>query len=149
AEEEIWIVNRAGFDPKPYNQPQDNPNVPKRAHREARELGTLFGPDVSVVAEAEKPIRGVVKDADTGKGRPNVVVYLSRPRNAPIAVPPQATTDAEGRYQIHGSRKTKSYTLEIVSDPEAGYMASQLHVADTTGYQTLRADIRVKKGVIV
>ncbi len=149
AEEELWIVNREGFDPKPYNQEQVNSNAPRRIDPDHRQRGTFYGPDVSFVAEAEKPIRGVVKDADTGKGRPNVVVYLSSPRNAPIAVPPQATTDAQGRYELHGSRKVKSYTLELVGDTEAGYMPVQVRVADTAGYQPLRADIRVKKGVIV
>ncbi len=152
AEEEMWIVNRVGFDPKEYNQtPINSPyGVPKRLHPpEGRELGLLFGPDASLIVEAEKPILGIVTDADSGKGRPNVVVYLSSPGNAPIPVPLQATTDAQGRYEIHGSRKTKSYTLEVTSDAETGYMACQFHVADTAGYQPLRADIRIKKGVVV
>ncbi len=152
AEEEIWIVNRAGFDPKEYNQtPINSPyGVPERLHPpEGRELGLLFGPDASLIVEAEKPIHGIVTDADSGKGRPNVVVYLSSPGNAPIPVPLQATTDAQGRYEIRGSRKAKSYTLEVTSDAETGYMACQVHVADTAGYHPLRADIRIKKGVVV
>jgi RNA polymerase sigma factor (sigma-70 family) len=152
AEEELWIVNREGFDPKEYNQtPINSPyGVPKRLHPpEGRELGLLFGPDASVIVEAEKPIHGVVTDADSGKGRPNVVVYLSSPGNAPIPVPLQAATDAQGRYEIHGCRKSQSYTLEVTSDGETGYMACQVHVADTAGYQPLRADIRIKKGVVV
>jgi RNA polymerase sigma factor (sigma-70 family) len=151
AEEELWIINRHGFDPKPYNREYLGApfGPPRRSRFDPRELGLLYGPDLSVVAEAEKPIRGVVKDADSGKSRPNVVVYLSSPGNAPIPVPLQAKTDTDGRYEIHGCRKAKSYTLEIVSDAEGGYPASQLRIADTVGYQPLRADIPIKKGTII
>ncbi|MHB1421838.1 MAG: sigma-70 family RNA polymerase sigma factor [Gemmataceae bacterium] len=137
ADETLSIVNRAGFDPEPYNQ----------AARDAIPKGEkpysgwfLSGPNVSVVAEAEKPIHGVVTDADTGKSLPGVQV---RGFNQ------FAKTDAEGRYQIHGVRKAKSYTLEIASNPSTGYMASQVHAADTAGYQPIRADLRVKKGVLI
>jgi hypothetical protein len=136
ADEERSIVNRAGFDPEPYNQAARD-KIPKGE----KPYGSWFlhGPNVSVVAEAEKLIHGVVTDADTGNPVPGVRV--GRFNHA-------AKTDAEGRYQIHGVHKAESYTIEIASDPSTGYMASQVHAADTTGYQPIRADIRIKKGVI-
>lgn len=137
AEEDLCLINRRGFDPKPYNQVARD-NIPKG--EKAYATWWLHGPKVSVVAEAEKPIGGVVTNADTGKPLPGVTV---RGFNQ------TAKTDAAGRYQIHGLRKARSYTIEIASDPSTGYMASQVRAADTAGYQPIRADLRVKKGVIV
>jgi len=148
ADSEMWIVNRDNFDPKPYNQASLD-NIPKGLEKLAHRL-VLHGPNVSVVAEAEKPIRGVVKDADSGKGRPKVVVYLTRKEDGKsVDVPIQATTDAEGRYEIHGAHKAKSYMLEVKDDPSTGYLRSRVWIDDTVGYDPITADIRVKKGVIV
>ena len=46
-------------------------------------------------------------------------------------------------------RKAKEYTLEVPSDPATGFVKSQVHVADTPGYEPITADINVKKGVII
>ncbi len=147
AEDEVWVVNRASFDPKPYNQATRD-NIPKE--REPQRLRWLLhDSEPSLVAEAEKPIHGVVKDADTGKGRAGVVVHLTRNGGALVTPNVRAKTDAQGRYEIHGARKAKSYMVEVASDPTEGYMACQVRAADTAGYQPLAADIRVKKGVIV
>jgi hypothetical protein len=61
----------------------------------------------------------------------------------------KARTDAQGRYEIHGAHKSKRYLVQIASDPAAGTMASELWADDTAGYQPVRADLKVKKGVIV
>jgi RNA polymerase sigma factor (sigma-70 family) len=137
AEEERCIINRAGFDPEPYNQAARD-KVPKGE----TPYGTWFlhSTDVTVVAEAEKPIHGVVTDADSGKPVPGVRVRCANQL---------AKTDAQGRYRIHGVARGKSYTIEAASDPATGYVASQVHAADTPGYQPIRADLRVKKGVVI
>jgi RNA polymerase sigma factor (sigma-70 family) len=147
ADAELWIVNRDGFDPKPYNQATVD-NIPRGMdHLSVRWL--LHGPDFSFAAEAEKPISGIVKDVETGKGRPGVTVRLTREGANLLRVMPEARTDAEGRYTIRGARKLKSYMFEVSADTKAGYMPSQVHVADTPGYQPITADIPVKKGVVI
>jgi uncharacterized GH25 family protein len=147
AESELWVVNRAGFDPSPYNQATADTLARMRFGPETNWL--LSGPQLAVVAEAEKPIHGVVKDRDTGKPRAGVKVTLSRNGNelAPIVV--SATTDAQGRYQIHGARKASAYMVEVASDPASGHMACQAHAADTPGYGALTIDLAVKKGVVI
>jgi RNA polymerase sigma factor (sigma-70 family) len=148
ADAEVWVVNREALDLKPYNQATRD-NTPKGSDPfGSREL--LHGPDVSIVVESEKPIRGVVKDADTGKGRPGVVVHLTANNDGtvmPIQV--RAKTDAQGRYQIRGAHKAEAYLLEVESDPLAGYMPCQVWADDSPGYQPINADIGVKKGVII
>ena len=102
------MVNRAGFDPKPYNEITIT-TAPKGQERSAVQW-LLYGPDLAIVAEPEKPIRGVVTEADTGKPRAGVEVWLTReqPRIDLLPLPLWTKTDAEGRYEIRGARKAKS-----------------------------------------
>jgi RNA polymerase sigma factor (sigma-70 family) len=147
ADAELWVVNRAGFDPKPYNQASAE-NVPRGF--EKFQLGwLLYGPNLSVVTEAAKPIRGSVTAADTGKPRPGVTVWLTRNGKnlAPIIV--SAKTDAHGRYELRGARKAKAYMVEVKSDPADGYMACQARAADTPGYQPVTINVGVARGVVV
>ncbi len=143
------MVNRSGFDAKLYNQASLE-DIPKEDESYFASRTMLTGPDVAIVAEAEKPIHGIVKAAGTGKVRPNVLVRLTRSSRLPtLENPLQAKTDANGRYEIHGAHKAKSYMVEVSSDPAAGFLACQVWADDTPGYQPVAADITVKKGVIV
>jgi hypothetical protein len=149
AEFQCWAVNREGFDPGPYDDAARS-NYPN-GFDGFMPLWLLHGPDLSLVAEAEKPIRGAVRAADTGKGRPGVEVRLTRGGDGLMHLPVElsARTDAAGRYEIRGARKAESYTLEVTADEGAGYMPCQLRVADTAGYEPVAADLRVARGVIV
>jgi RNA polymerase sigma factor (sigma-70 family) len=147
ADAELWVVNRDGFDPRPYNEATRN-NIPNGFDTFGLRW-LLYGPDLSIVAEAEKLIRGVLTEADTGQPRAGVQVSLTRNGKNLVPLILRAKTDAAGRYEIHGARKAKAYMVEVLSDPAAGYMACQVQAADTAGYQPVTADIRVAKGVIV
>jgi RNA polymerase sigma factor (sigma-70 family) len=143
---ELWVVNRPGFDPRPYNR------ITADKMKMAFGLGMkwlLAGPDLSVVAEAEKRIRGVVKDRDTGKPRAGVKVTLSRDGRDLLMIAVSATTDARGRYEIRGARKAKNYMVEVPGDPATGYMACQARAADTPGYAPLTLNVATRKGVII
>jgi RNA polymerase sigma factor (sigma-70 family) len=147
AEEEAWVVTRAGFDPKAYNEASLN-NMPKDMElSEPRRL--LYGPDLSVVTQAEKLIRGVVKDADSGKGLAGVEVGLIKEGAMHFRVATKAKTDAQGRYEFHGARKSVSYTLQVDSQPDTGFLSRQLTVADSAGYEPTTADIQLAKGVVI
>jgi RNA polymerase sigma factor (sigma-70 family) len=146
AADDVWVVNRAGFDPKPSNRATED-NLAQSLGFGMRWL--LYGPEPSVVAEAEKPIRGVVKDKDTGKPRVGVTVTLSRYGQNLAGVLVSATTDAEGRYEIRGARKAKEYMVEVPNDPTTGHVAAQGRADDTAGYEPITIDLGVKKGVIV
>jgi RNA polymerase sigma factor (sigma-70 family) len=150
---EGWVVNRAGFDAKPYNQATRD-NLPKGEKGFFGE-STLSGPDVSIVAASEKVIRGVVTERDTGKARPGVLVRLTRKNGDDrsggdyLSLSLQAKTDAKGRYVIHGAAKAKSYLVSVASDSMAGYLGRAVWAEDTLGYRPVTADICVRKGVIV
>jgi RNA polymerase sigma factor (sigma-70 family) len=147
AESEVWVVNRAGFDPKPYNKAMVD-----RIARSPFGLAMhwlLCGPEPSVVTEAEKPIRGVVKDVDTGKACPGVKVTLSRNGKELLPIVLSATTDAQGGFEIRGARKAKAYMVEVPSDPATGHVARQARAVDTPGYAPITIDVGVKKGVVI
>ena len=145
--DDLWVVNRAGFDPKPYNQAMHD-NIPQGFGRGGFNP-LLYGPDLNFVAEAEKPIRGVVKDADTGKPRARVRVTMTHQDNEMMLTEVSATTDADGRYEMRGARKAKSYTLNVPKDPVAGLLDREVRVGDTNGYEPITVDFTVAKGVVI
>ncbi len=148
AESVAWVVNRKGFDPAPYNRAAADRVARMRFPPGPRRL--LDGPDLSVAAEAEKPVRGVVKDKDTGKPRAGVPVMLTGNGDDPADVAVSATTDREGRYEIRGARKSpKGYVVEVASDAATGHVASLARAADTAGYGPVTLDVPVKRGVVI
>jgi RNA polymerase sigma factor (sigma-70 family) len=140
---EAYVATRKGLDPKEFNDA-----VVKNAGGKPR--WCLYGPDFTVVAEREKLIRGRVADVDTGKPRADVEVLLTRTDGGDLLqVIPRARTDKDGRYEMHGVRKAKSYMVEVAADAAAGYMPAQATAGDTPGYDPLAIDLRVRKGVVV
>jgi hypothetical protein len=146
ADSQLWIANRDGFDPKPYNKASHD-NIPFLGSFPNRIL--LSSPDVSVVAEAEKIIRGVVKANDSGKGQPGVTVWLIQSGDELLPFTLNARTDAAGRYELRGARKAKSHLLQVMRNPATGYMGCSVRAYDVAGYQPLTVDLTVKKGVII
>jgi RNA polymerase sigma factor (sigma-70 family) len=152
ASTERWVVNREGFDAQPFNR-ELRDNVPQREFWGAWTM--MSGPDLAVVAESEKIIRGVVKDAGTGKGVAGATIWLTASGDREdsffglLALPLKTRTDAEGRYEMRGARKLKSYMFQVTKDPAAGYLGSNVRIDNTSGYQPMTADLTVKKGVIV
>jgi RNA polymerase sigma factor (sigma-70 family) len=149
AKTRLRIVNHEGFDPKPPNpSPFRTYGSPPGMANSPSVRKVLQSPNVSVVAEPEKPIRGVVKYADSGKGVPDVVVRLEQRESAgqPFV---RTKTDAQGRYEFRGARKAKTYSLYVDSDSSTGYLPTWVYAADTVGYSPVNVDVRIKKGVIV
>jgi RNA polymerase sigma factor (sigma-70 family) len=146
----LRIVNRAGFDPKPFNQPSDDAyrSAPKRMNPPPVGM-MLQGPNVAVVAEPEKPIRGMVKDADSGKGVPNQVVRLEQRDNAMRRPFITTKTDAQGRFEFRGAHKEKTYSLFVEGDSSLGYLSTRTSPADTVGYSPINLELPIKKGVII
>ncbi len=148
AKSRLQVVNHEGFEPKPLSpQPFDTFGAPPKMLN-APPAPRVLGPNLSVVAEPEKPLRGVVKDADSGKGVPNVVVRLEQRESAgqPFV---RTKTDAQGRFEFRGAHKAKTYSLYVDSDSATGYLPTRIDAADTVGYSPVNVDVRIKKGAIV
>jgi RNA polymerase sigma factor (sigma-70 family) len=152
ADTEVCVVNRKDFDPKPYNEPKPELRPGMRGYAPGRRMDSprvLYGPDVSVITEPEKRVRGTLTDVDTGKPRAGVKVMLVRNVSEGMLLNLSAVTDGEGRYEIRGARKSTTYTVAVDGDSESRHVAARVRVDDTAGYEPLTADIKVKKGVVV
>ncbi len=151
ADAEVLVVNRANFDPAPFNQAAADARermLPKNLRRPKEQ--PLCGPEVTIVLEGEKVIRGVVKDRDTGRPRPGVEVTFGRVSGFEIlSVYHTATTGKDGRFEIRGSRKYSAYVPEVKADPQTGYLPAQVEVKDTAGYEPIDVEIACAKGIVV
>ncbi len=130
------VVNRPGLNATPYNETARKQSpiiVSGSGHPPAP---VLHGPEPVFVVEPGKVIRGVVRDAGTGKPWPGVKVYCNST---------SVTTDAAGRYEIRGVHKEKSYWLRVNADLSAGVLGRQVTVPDTDDYAPVAADIAVTR----
>ena len=133
------VVNRPGFDATPYNETARKQS-PIIVSGSDNSVPVLHGPEPVFVVDPGKVIRGVVRDAGSGKPWPGVEVHcLGRTQS------PSATTDAAGRYEIRGVPKHNSYSLWVHADLSAGLLGRQLTVPDTDDYAPVAADIAVTR----
>jgi RNA polymerase sigma factor (sigma-70 family) len=144
----LACVNRDGFDPAPLIQTAIR-NAPKYRKFNARWLPC--GPDLAVVVEPEKLIRGAVTDHD---GRPRAGVKVSATRTTSTELTDHwywhtAITDADGKYEIRGVRKYPEYMVEVDGDPKTGQLPSHASTKDTVGYEPIVLDTKSERGVVV
>jgi protocatechuate 3,4-dioxygenase beta subunit len=141
------VMNRAGFDPKPYYDAGDEtiglgPGRPGRYPH-------LYGPAPRVVVESEKVLRGTVTARDTGKPLAGVAVYArtnAQRANVPTC---KAVTDNEGRYEIRGLRKHTVYYVQGYPETGTGFFSNTVTIDDTAGYEPITANVACARGVIV
>jgi RNA polymerase sigma factor (sigma-70 family) len=135
AETRHLVVNRRGFNPTPINETA-NKRSPIIISGPDRSVPALYGPDPVFVVEAGKVIRGVVRQADTGKPWPGVEVYCDGI---------SAKTDAAGRYEIRGVGKASAYAVWVFTNLEAGLLGRRIVAPDTNGLAPVTADIAVTR----
>jgi hypothetical protein len=147
ADTRIGVMNRARFDPKPFNEdPDDRERMRFSFMKMSR---PLFGPEPVVIVEQEKIIRGRVTD-QLGRPRSGVRVVFSRPNRRDLNPDYNtAFTDSDGKYVIHGARKHKGYMVECPPDPKAGLLQCQAFAEDTVGYEPITLDLKCAQGVVV
>ena len=91
-----------------------------------------------------KSISGVVRDIDSGAPLAGIRV-VSR-----IGTYAWGTTDQNGRYRIDGLSKQPTYQLLASGrDSDQPYIISQRSVQDSSGYESVTADIAMVRGVVV
>ncbi len=152
ADAEVLVVNRAKFDPAMVNKAAANnrERMLPRMYRSPATETQLHGPNVTIVVEREKVIRGIVKDRDTGRLRPGVEVTFGRVGTMELLpLPHTATTDKDGKFEFRGCRKHSAYIPEVAADPETGYLPAQVEVKDTPGYDPISVEIACARGIIV
>jgi protocatechuate 3,4-dioxygenase beta subunit len=147
ADTRIGVMNRPRFDPRPFNEDQDDRE--RMRYSFVKFARPLFGPEPIVVVEQEKIIRGLVTD-HLGRPRAGVKVVFSRPNRRDLNPDYNtAFTDSDGKYVICGARKHKGYMVECDADPKAGLLPCQAFADDTVGYEPVTLDLKCAKGVVV
>ncbi len=139
ADQKVWVANREGYAAGPAH------TFVRKDALETR--WRLYGPNLNLVTETEKPIRGVVHATDIGKGLAGVEVRLLHYGESPIPFLLKATTDAVGRYELRGVRKAKHYALDVEANVDTGYPGYNLRAMDTPGYGPLTVDVRMVRGI--
>ena len=131
------VVNRPGFNATPTIETgASRASIIVSGSGHSASSPVLYGPEPVFVVEPGKVIRGVVRDAGTGKPWPGVEVHCNAN---------SATTDAAGRYEIRGVHKDNSYSLWVHADLSAGLLGRQVTVPDTDDYAPVAADIAVTR----
>jgi hypothetical protein len=97
---------------------------------------TFYGASSDYVAIASRPIRGVVRDKETGKPLAGVTVAHYHGQG------PEAITDREGRYELLGLVKAAQYSL-TVKPADGLYFQRRVRFQDTPGLGPLAGDIEL------
>jgi hypothetical protein len=119
--------------------------VMTRAAEKVAGPGThVYGASFDHVAVASRPIRGVVRDKETGKPLAGVCVE----GGSKGASGCQAVTDKEGRYELLGLAKSPSYSL-VAKPPDGLHFQRRVELQDTPGLGALTADIELVRGLRV
>lgn len=100
----------------------------------------IYGATFDYLADPSRPVRGVVRDKDTGK--PIADIQISS-----YSTTHTTRTDKDGRYELLGCPKSNEYTVNV--GPAAGqpYLASSFVFSDAPGLTPLTADIELVRGI--
>ena len=98
----------------------------------------IYGAASDYVAAVSRPIRGVVREKETGKPLAGVAVGDSD----------WVRTDEKGRYELLGLAKASRYRL--LAEPGDGlYFQRRVALQDTPGLDALTCDIELVRGLMV
>jgi protocatechuate 3,4-dioxygenase beta subunit len=107
-------------------------------HRQQRIHGATF----DHYAEPARPIRGVVRDKETGKPVAGVQV-------GSFATTHTAVTDKEGRYELLGCPKSKEHQVSATPAEGQPYFVASASFPDTPGLGALDGDIPLVRGIVL
>jgi RNA polymerase sigma factor (sigma-70 family) len=139
----LFVVNRAGFDPAPWNKAARD-NVPPEERRPDRPP-LLYGPKIEYVAPAGRRIEGTVREAGSGKPVPGYRITVNVPNGFDIS----AVSDSEGKYKLLGVPKMKEHMLSAYPPANSAWLPTAARGEDAAGLQPLQVDFTVARGVVV
>jgi protocatechuate 3,4-dioxygenase beta subunit len=100
----------------------------------------LHGATFDYTAAASRPLRGVVRDKETGKPVGGVRVSAD---NTSFTT----QTDKEGRFEILGCPKSPKYGVSVIPAEGQPYFARNGGFDDTPGFEPLQADMDLYPGI--
>jgi RNA polymerase sigma factor (sigma-70 family) len=143
AQTTLFVVSRPGFDPEPFNKA-----VRDRTPPELRLPGhdpQLYGPALNLVAALAKRIEGTLREAKTGKPLAGVRVRSLTGYDAVV----EAVTDKEGRFRLDGLHKQRQYLVHAEPPAGSAYLRAGARVDDTPGYEPLKVELTMARGVVL
>jgi RNA polymerase sigma factor (sigma-70 family) len=143
----VSVMNRHGFDPKPYIEAAGEAAklVPGRRGRYSQ----LYGPTPLLIVERGKVVRGTATALDTGKPLAGMLVFVQFGEQLAHPSIFEGVTGNDGRFEVHGVRKHDGYSVECRPDAGTGYFSGLARVEDTAGYEPITVDLKCARGVIV
>ena len=101
----------------------------------------IYSAAFDYLAEPSRPIRGTVRDGQTGRPVAGVEIrgnWFAR-----------AETDDAGRFELTGYPKAREYFLQVSPPPGGPFLAFSFPLDDTPGFEPLTAEIRLTRGILV
>ncbi len=110
--------------------------------------------DVEIIAGPSKPIRGVVRAADTGGPIAGAWIYGDNfggglPNENLRGRGIRGKTDAQGRFRMDGMAKGNSYKLTVFPRDDQPYIMTEVNLGDTQGLAPIETEIKLIRGVLV
>jgi RNA polymerase sigma factor (sigma-70 family) len=111
------------------------------AIREPEGDAKVYGATFEYLARPARLIRGTVRENGTGKP-------LAGIRVSSLYSTAQATTDAQGRYQLPGCPKGERYGVLALPPDGEPFFISSVSIKDTPGLEPLSGDVEMVPGIL-
>jgi protocatechuate 3,4-dioxygenase beta subunit len=143
SKESLYVINRADFDAAAVNKA-----VLDRIPAELRHPGQpplLYGPKLTYVVPASRPIAGTVRETGSGKPVAGYRIHIGIGYGDGLV----AVSDKDGRYHFRGVPKRKQYLLNADPPAKTAWLMSGARIDDTEGVQPLTVDFTVARGILL
>jgi RNA polymerase sigma factor (sigma-70 family) len=135
AQSNILVVTHEGLDIEPINK-----GILQNLGARRDSPPPLHAPSFEYVVEPTRVIQGIVRETESGKPVAGATVQTAGAKSV---------TDAEGRYRLVGMRKSEEYTLHVSAPEDRRFVGRWVRVAGPGALAPVKADVELKKGVIV
>jgi RNA polymerase sigma factor (sigma-70 family) len=102
----------------------------------------IYGATFDYLAAPSRPIRGVVRDKETGKPVAGVRIETTGTTHT-------AQSDRDGRYELLGYAKAKEYHVTAVPAQGQPYFRAEARFPDAPGFAPLDGDIELVRGIAI
>ncbi len=143
AKAEVFVVNRAGFDAKAFNDAIVKSIPPE--YRAMRMPPSLSGPTLTLVAGPTQLVFGQVREAGTGLPVVGATVSSSFGHDNGV----QAVTDERGRYRLAGLPRTNEYSVHVRPKGKGSLLPRSARVSAGEGLGPVQFDFELGRGTVV
>jgi beta-lactamase regulating signal transducer with metallopeptidase domain len=144
--DELHIVNREGFDARPYNDLALSGLARMPPMRFRGMTPHLTGPQVTHILGAELVIRGKVSSGPDRAPVVGAIVNLDSFGYAPIV---SAITDAAGHYELRGQPRELSVMVSAGGPEGSGFLDRSVQREAAPTEKSLEIEVELNRGIVV